>query len=434
MDVSTIFKDYRENLYKRVDYELGLLLLEQWALCVLCATFISSSQEMIMHAIVIGGLICTIPLYFAIERRGNAFGRHIIAIGQMAFSALFIHLMGGIPEAHIHVFVSLAILASYRDWKVLITASVFTIADHFLRGLYLPMSIYGTLANIENKWIIHAAWVSFETVCLIVTCRRAMKEMKIVADSQYQNIMSRMEAENQCLRRTQFFSVVSHEIRTPLNGIIGFTDILKDSQINEEQAEYIDIIKQCSDSLLKVLNDLLDFSKMDEGQLQIDPHNFKSREIPEYLETVFRMPCQKKNIQFNVHVDSRVPESLFGDSHRLRQVLTNIISNAIKFTIKGEINVLFYTDENPGVYCWEIRDTGVGIKEDYLTKIFSPFTQENSGIARSHGGTGLGLAISKKLIELMNGSIEVQSVYGSGTRFKVTLPLTKAPHFASLSN
>ncbi|MBC7370216.1 MAG: hypothetical protein H7326_01540 [Bdellovibrionaceae bacterium] len=431
MDVARIFKDYRENLSKRVDHELGLLLLEQWALSVLCAVFLSPDKSYVLHAFVFGGLICTLPLYFAFEKPGSTIGRHIIAIGQMSFSALFIHLMGGRPEAHIHVFVSLAILASYRDWTVLLTASLFTVADHFLRGIYFPLSIYGTAIGVENKWLVHAAWVSFETTCLFITCRRALKEMRIVADSQFQYLQSKLEAENQSQRRTQFFSVVSHEIRTPLNGIIGFTDILKDSPVNEEQREYLDIIKQCSDSLLKVLNDLLDFTKMDQGQLLVDPHHYKSKEIPDYLETVFRIPCQKKNIRFVIDVGTKLPVHLYGDSHRLKQILTNLISNAVKFTDSGEITVRFDISARPGFCTWEVIDTGVGITEEYLPKIFSPFTQENSGIARSHGGTGLGLAISKKLVELMNGTIEVSSVHGKGTRFTILLPLVSDQKYES---
>jgi signal transduction histidine kinase len=410
MDVNRLFEDYKSTLYKRVDHEFAILLPEQWVLCIGCAYFFSSAIQVIIQAALFGALICGSALYFIFRRPGTVASRHAAAVAQLSFSALFIYVLSGRAESHVHVFISLAILASYRDWKVLITASAVTILAHFLYG--------GPLAS-------HAAWVAFEVVFLGVGCLRALKEMRIVAEAQYSNLQSRLEAENLSSRRTQFFSVVSHEIRTPLNGIIGFTDILRDTPINDEQREYLDIIKQCSDSLLKVLNDLLDFTKMDQGQLQIDPHAFRAKAIIDYLETIFSIPCQKKNIKLVAVLDPNVPSELYGDSHRLRQILSNIVANAIKFTEVGEIRVRFEKSSQDDFYVCEIADTGVGIKQDYLPKIFSPFTQENSGIARSHGGTGLGLAISKKLTELMGGTIEVHSVYGEGTRFTIAIPLQR---------
>jgi signal transduction histidine kinase len=241
----------------------------------------------------------------------------------------------------------------------------------------------------------------------------------------------KVDAESLNLRRTQFFSMIGHEIRTPLNGIIGFTDILRDSNISKEQTEYVDIIRQCSDSLLKVLNDLLDFTKIDSGRLEIDPHRFRAKDVADYIDTLFRPQCQKKNIQLQIELSKDVPAELYGDSHRLRQVLTNIVSNAIKFTDRGGICVrLRRSEKADGYYIWEVLDTGTGIKADNLPKIFSPFTQEHSGIARSHGGTGLGLSISKNLVELMGGQIQVQSTHGQGTRFYFTIPLSQLPEIS----
>lgn len=235
---------------------------------------------------------------------------------------------------------------------------------------------------------------------------------------------ARLDTDKLNYKRTQFFSIISHEIRTPLNGIIGFSEFLKESAIPQEQKEYASIIKQCSITLLKLVNDLLDFSRIDSGRLDIDPHSFKIQELREYLESVFSLECQKKNLKFSFDISSEIPQELVGDSHRIRQVLTNIISNAVKFTESGSIRVeLSRPNPNDHVYCWRIEDTGIGIKKDNLSKIFSPYTQEYSSTARQYGGSGLGLAISKKLVELMGGQLTVESTLGKGTMFFFTIPL-----------
>jgi hypothetical protein len=433
MEVTKLYEEHKRTLCRRVDREFALLMIAQWVFAIICSVMISPqvwfdgperAHIRIWMAVIMGGVICSLPLYFAILRPGEKIGRHAIAIAQMAFSSLFIHLMGGRLEAHFHVFGSLAFLAAYREWSVLVTGSLVIVTDHLIRGFFYPMSVYGVASGAEWRWLEHAGWILFEDVFLALACIHAGKETWQIAVSKYKLLQSRLEAENLNIRRTQFFSVVSHEIRTPLNGIIGFTDFLQDSPIPDEQKEYVNIIKQCSDSLLKVLNDFLDFTKIDSGRLEIDPHKFRVKDVTGYLETVFGRQCKNKNIDFDISVESDIPGELFGDSHRIRQVLTNIVSNAIKFTPGGEIKVhLLRSPEREGHYTWEIYDTGIGIKEDNLSKIFSPFTQENSSTARAYGGTGLGLAISKKLVELMGGNIEVKSTYGKGSLFVFTIPL-----------
>jgi signal transduction histidine kinase len=248
--------------------------------------------------------------------------------------------------------------------------------------------------------------------------------MKQTAFTHCELMNARLDTENLNIRRTQFFSVVSHEIRTPLNGIIGFTDFLEETPIPTEQKEYVSIIKQCSNTLLKLVNDLLDFTRIDSGRLDIDPHLFKTTDIRDYLENVFSLDCQKKNLHFQFEIANDVPEELVGDSHRIRQVLTNLVANAIKFTETGSIQVRVRKLQPDGnVYCWCVEDTGVGIRKDNLAKIFSPYTQEHSSTARQYGGSGLGLAISKKLVELMGGQMNVDSTLGKGTTFSFTIPL-----------
>lgn len=433
MEVESLFEEHQLRLRTRADRAFGWLMLVQWAVAIVLAVSLSpytwqgENPEIHIHvwtAILLGGIIASLPLYYSFVKPGDKAGGYVIGVAQMCFSALFIHLMGGRIETHFHVFGSLAFLSIYRNWRILVLSSALIILDHFIRGFYFPYSIYGVSTGVEWRWLEHAAWVVFEDACLIYTCIYATKEMKQTAFTHCELMNARLDTENLNIRRIQFFSVVSHEIRTPLNGIIGFTDFLKESPIPTEQKEYVSIIKQCSDTLLKLVNDLLDFTRIDSGRLDIDPHLFKTKDIRDYLENVFSLECQKKNLHFQFEISNDVPEELIGDSHRIRQVLTNLVANAIKFTETGSIQVRVRKLQPDGnVYCWCVEDTGVGIRKDYLSKIFSPYTQEHSSTARQYGGSGLGLAISKKLVELMGGQLNVDSTLGKGTTFSFTIPL-----------
>jgi signal transduction histidine kinase len=420
-----LFEEHKLHLCQRIDRAFAALMLVQWFVAVVVAmNFPSSNPNQVLMAFIFGGLFSILPIFFALYRPGEFHGRLIIACSQMCFSSLFIHLMGGRMEAHFHIFGSLAFLSAYREWRLLGIAASVIILDHCFRGIYFPTTLYGPVISVEWRWLEHAGWILFEVMFLCYACIQAKKEMWQTAVTKAELINARIEADKINIQRTQYFSLISHELRTPLSGIIGFADFLNEAPLPPEQKEYVHIIKQCSDTLLKLINDLLDFNKIDNGLLEIDPHTFKTQDVQDYLESVFLLECQKKSLNFSVQVAPEVPQELVGDSHRIRQVLTNIIGNAIKFTEHGAVVVRCSRhphEEN--TYRWEVEDTGIGIKPDSLTKIFSPYTQEFSSTARKYGGSGLGLAISKTLVELMGGKLEVQSTLGKGTLFSFTLPL-----------
>ena len=235
---------------------------------------------------------------------------------------------------------------------------------------------------------------------------------------------SQKAAEVANVMKSQFLANMSHEIRTPMNGILGFLDLLQTTSLSQEQREFINEAKTASEMLLYLINDILDFSKIEAGKLTIEKINFKVRTAVEDTVSIFIPKATEKNIELYTQIKSSVPEEVIGDPARLRQVLNNLISNAVKFTEQGEINVVVdYIKETngKGLLVFEVRDTGIGINEEDSNKLFRPFIQADASTTRKFGGTGLGLAISKELVKLMDGDIFIESEVGKGSAFKFSV-------------
>jgi two-component system, sensor histidine kinase and response regulator len=304
------------------------------------------------------------------------------------------------------------------------------------------------IATLQEKYIPEEShvdasgtrrWVQITKRPILDTGGKAVGVLGVINDitqrkyDEQRLIQARMAAEAANRAKSEFLANMSHEIRTPLNGVIGMLDLLDTHALDPEQRSMLDTARSSADALLTLINDVLDFSKIEAGKLALEQIDFELASLVEEVATLFSREAHSKGLELSCLIHRDVPAVVRGDPTRLRQILANLVSNAVKFTAHGEVFVSLRVAPNDAVkgedvftLVAEIRDTGIGMSQEAMGRLFQAFTQADSSTTRRYGGTGLGLTIAKRLVEAMQGTLQVSSKIGEGSTFTVTLPLTAA--------
>jgi two-component system sensor histidine kinase HydH len=440
--VRSLFEQHRQEIFGRTDRLFAILMVGQWLFAILVALVYSpfgwSGKQQVVHvhvytALLLGGAITSLPLFLVWTRSGSVLTRHVIACAQMLWSALLIHLSGGRVETHFHVFGSLAFLAFYRDWGVLVPATLTVAAEHLVRQLYWPESVYGVIDPEWWRFLEHACWVLFEDSVLVFGCIRGQKEMREIAQrqammewlSERERSKSQELADSQeaLLRAEKLAAVgrlaasVGHELRNPLTALKNANAVLqkrlaaaREGGPDTGTGALLGVLDNELAACSRIVGDLLDFSR--ERPLRLEPTPLRAL-VNEALSV---LPAHAVEIRNQVDEQLPVPQL---DRGQIRQVLINLLQNAIEslppereggwVAVRGAI-------ATGGALQLVVEDTGEGMSEEVAAKIFEPlFTTKVKG-------TGLGMPIVANILGQHGARIHVDSELGRGTRVSIELP------------
>ncbi len=459
------------NIHRRTDRLFAGLMVLQWLACITAALWISprtwagawsAPHIHVWAALLLGGAISSLPVLLALLRPGEVLTRHVIAAAQMLTSALLIHLTGGRIETHFHVFGSLALLAAYRDWRVLLTSTVVIALDHAVRGAFWPESVYGVLTAAPWRSLEHAGWVVFEDVFLMVTIRQSITEMRNIArqramldatnrlteekvrerTSELQRAEGRLrltidklkqyatqlESSNRDLTQTkaeleqknreldEFTYVASHDLQEPVRKLVSFSKLLEQDageNLNEQARRDLGFIVDAADRMRRLVQDLLTLSRAGRAAMKSERVCLDDCRLDAMAALEMRIEETGAKLTWD-----ELP-AVLGDGTMLTQLYQNLIGNALKFTENSPAVSLTVEDDGER-WILGVKDNGIGMKPEHADRIFKPFQRLHR--RDQYAGTGIGLAICKKTVDRHGGRLWVESQPGEGAHFKFTLP------------